>query len=563
MSSNPAWLEALQHATTYRQLQDAFDQMSLAAAHQDPDGTLASLIDEAIRRIEQERVHDEAELAEFNQQYDEFKGQNAGVVGWFKRKMPFTATRKQDVELRDTMRDQQAEILADNFVIARAQMLKESILPMDLARTGKPCSYYRQQLAMLDSVTQLRDFGRVLVQVSRDVPAAEHFLTEIRNDIDAFAAARFTENDEQQLQKLGLTKARAELGKLTETVEEKKKVVSAADERLRLLVEQELAANDPTFHTLQKHLVQFKEFVEQCEGTKPVVDARGQLLVKVKQRVSELKETSAKIKSLDVKRDKTSIDLQAAQNTLQHADAEFQPVSQRYEAARQAADQANVRVETTKPLVAAYLAEQGLDAESTASHAHSSSLCAEYESLKAAAATGQAQLAQIASQYENANRRRNQLQSEVDKLNKTAADLKLDLSKLQQDIAGSEGELVALCDQLRLAKLQFQLAVQTWLNKRAQLNWHSGFALPQTLPGEMLEDLFGQQLITSIHTPRDSAQLTRIDEAMSRFSDQFQKAWISAKSARQQLEQDRLAALQQRSRLLLEGELADRLFGRA
>ena len=516
MSSDPTWLEALQHATTYRQLQAAFDQMSLDLGSQNADPSLSASIDEAIRRIEQERARDQTELAEFNKEYDEFKEQNAGVVGWFKRKMPFTATRKQDVELRDTMRDQEAEVLADNFVIARAQMLKESVLPMELLRTGKPCSHYREQLAVNDSVALLREFGKFLAQASRDVPAAEQFLAQLRTDIDAFASARFAEKDDRELQKSGVDKAREELTKLTETIEDKKKIMSAADDRLRRLVELELTGNDPKFATLQQHLGQLREFVEQCENTKPLLDARCKLLEKIKQQVSALSDLPSKVESLESKLDKANQELRSAQNALQQAEAEYQPIFQRYEAARLAADQANLRVETTRPLVNAYLAEQGLDADSAACTATSSPICAEYESLKAAAATGQSQLQQVASQYESANRQRQQQQSAVDKLSKGSGDLKLELGKLNQNVAALKGEIVALSDQYRMAKISFQSTVQAWLNKRTQLNWQPGFTATQSMPAELLEELFGQQLTTASHSiaiPCNSNASTNLSRA--------------------------------------------------
>jgi len=560
MASDPTWLESLLLATTYRQLQEAFDQMSLAIADKDADHHWASLIDEAIGRIEQERIRDQGELAEFHAHYDAFKGQNSGVVGWFKRKIPFTATRKQDVELRDLVSDQEAEILADNFVIARAQMLKETLLPAEAARAGKPSSYYRDQLAANDSVTKLRDFGQILVEANRESLTAEQFLTQLRTDIDAFAAARFVEKDDQQLQKSGLEKARLELGRLVNTFEDKKKLVSAADDRLRHLVEQELAGSSPEFNTLQQQIAQLKEFNEQCESSQSLLDARTKLLDQIKQKLTALSGIPAKVKLIETKVEKLRNDLQVAKTALQRADAEYQPVHQRYEAARVAADQAKLRVEATRPLVNAYLAEQGLDADSAAGAASSSPICAEYQSLKAAAATGESQLQQVAFVYEAANRQRQQSQAELDKLTKADGELKLELNKLNQDRAGIEADVGSLCDQYRMAKLTFQSTIQAWWNKRTEVQWHPGLRVVETFPHELMEDLFGPSLIPTAHTQYNPVSLNRFTEACSRFNDQFSKAWKSAKAAQQQLTKDRLTALQQRSRLLLDSELAARLF---
>ncbi len=559
MSSDPHWLQSLQQATTYGQLQEAFDQMSLAVANRGVDQELAASIDEAIRRIEQERIRDQAELSQFQAEYDAFKSENSGVVGWFKRKLPFTATRKQDVELRDSVRDQEAEILADNFVIARAQMLKESLLPPDLARLGKPNSYYRNQFALYDSVSQLRQYGQVLVEAGRDVPTAKQFLTQLQTDIDAFAAARFVEKDDQQLQKSGLEKARAELSGLSVVVEDKHKLITAGEERLRHLVEQELAANDPAFHALQRHLHQLQEFVTECDSIKPILDARTQLLEQLKQKLNLLSDMPAKIKSVEAKAAKLHENMRDGQHELQNANAEHQPLQQRYAAARQAAEQAKLRVEATLPLVNAYLAEQGLDLNSI-SDAPSSSILVEYEGLKAAAASGETQLQQVATQYEPAQRRLQAAQAELDKLTKLDRDVKSELNKLTQDRTTLEGEIFGLCDRYRMAKLNFQTVIGNWLSKKSQLSWQPGLGATQPLPSELLEDLFGQSLTSAAHTHRDPWPLKRITDAMARLNDQFLQALKAAKSGQQQLVKDRLTALQQRSHLLLDSELAERLF---
>ena len=128
MATHRSWLDVLQNATSYRELQNVFSQMVLEASSTDDAPALAASIDEAIRRIEEERVRDASQLENVASEYDSFKQQQSGVIGWFKRKLPFTETRKQELGHRGAVSDQQAEVLADNFVIARAQMLKEQIL---------------------------------------------------------------------------------------------------------------------------------------------------------------------------------------------------------------------------------------------------------------------------------------------------------------------------------------------------------------------------------------------------------------------------------------------------
>lgn len=560
MTTDPTWLQSLQQATTYRQLQEAFDQMSLAIASRSVQHDAAGLIDEAIRRIEQERIRDQAELAEFNAEYDAFKGENAGVVGWFKRKLPFTATRKQDVELRDQVSDQQAEILADNFVIARAQMLKESLLPAEAARMGKPSMVYRDRLAANDSVAKLRDFGQTLIEASRESQTAEQFLTQLRADVDAFAAARFIEKDDQQLQKSGIQQARAELSQLDNALSDKKKMVSAGEDRLKQLVEQELASNSPEFQSLQDRLAQLTRFIEQCEISQPLLDARTKLLEQIKQKKTALDALPAKAKLLESKGDKLRVDTQTAQTALQRMDAEYQPVHQRYEATRMAAEQAKMNVEATRPLVNAYLAEQGLEPDSADSAVSSSPICAEYASLKAAAAAGEAQLQQATSAYEAAKRKRQEAQVECDRLSKADGDLKQELNKLNQERSSIESEIAGLCNHYRQGRQAFQTALQAWWNQRTAVDWHPTLRNVETFPHELMEDITGHSLTPSAHTYHNPTPLQRITEASSRFNTQFSQASKNAKAAQQQLTKDRLTALQQRSRLLLDSELAARLF---
>ncbi len=121
MSSTTDWLERLNRATEYRELEVVFSEISAAARTTTQGEQLAETIDEAIRRLEQERLRDEEELRAFEQDYAVFKQQQQGVVGWFKRHMPLTGTRRKELEHRGSIADQKAEILADNLIIARCK----------------------------------------------------------------------------------------------------------------------------------------------------------------------------------------------------------------------------------------------------------------------------------------------------------------------------------------------------------------------------------------------------------------------------------------------------------
>ena len=584
MSVDPVWLQRLQQATTYRELQAAFDQMWNEASSANVDPGMVDQIDEAIRRIEQERIRDEAELAEFNGQYASFKDQNAGVVGWFKRKMPFTATRKQDVELRDTMRDQEAEILADNFVIALAQMLKESLLPPTTARCGNSCNVYREQMSALDCVARVREFGNIVLQMSREIPQAEQFIAELRADIDAFANAKFSDKYDADLKKAGLEKAQAALDNLVSKVDDKKSLVSAAEDRLRKLVGEDLAQQDPAFSVLQQRLGQLGDFIKQTDQAKPVLEAHSLLLGKIKQKVNDLSKLREKVAELQKKLDKAQGESRSAESALRQADSEAQPITQRYEATRQAAEEARLRVEATQPLVEAYLSEQGLDLSAVADQACTSSVCAEYMSLKAAADKGREQLQPIAAQYESARSKWKQRQTELDKLVKSCGDHQQELSKLNQEMSTLQSALTALCDQYRMAKNSLQSSISAWMSARAALNWHPQLSAVPHMLTELSEDLHGPMLInsaTASHpnstanfpstsfpshlnrspTARPSSDLKQIEEVLTRFISEFTQTQSTSRKIQQQLDQERIQALRQRSRILFDGELANRIFG--
>ncbi len=61
MPGIPTWLERLERATDYRELQEIFSEIAaqVGAGGAHPEGDLARHIDEAVRRLEAERARDE------------------------------------------------------------------------------------------------------------------------------------------------------------------------------------------------------------------------------------------------------------------------------------------------------------------------------------------------------------------------------------------------------------------------------------------------------------------------------------------------------------------------
>ncbi len=117
---SPQWLERLNQATEYRDLQSVFAEIAADARSVTDSAQLAASIDEAIYRIQRESLRDEQELAALRGEYETFKQQHKGVIGWLKRHIPFTETRRREKHHTQTVSVQEAEVLADNLIIALA-----------------------------------------------------------------------------------------------------------------------------------------------------------------------------------------------------------------------------------------------------------------------------------------------------------------------------------------------------------------------------------------------------------------------------------------------------------
>lgn len=168
MPEIPTWLDRLDRATDYRELQEIFSEIASQAQSGSGYGDLAGHIDEAVRRVEAERVRDERELQEIQSRYETFREENKGVVGWFKRHIPFTETRRQEGEYKGDVAEQAAEILADNLVIARAQMLKERFLNPADRKLGQRPAEWRARLENAAADSELALLGQALKDIAGD-----------------------------------------------------------------------------------------------------------------------------------------------------------------------------------------------------------------------------------------------------------------------------------------------------------------------------------------------------------------------------------------------------------
>jgi predicted nucleic acid-binding Zn-ribbon protein len=246
------WVERLSGAVDFRQLREVYDQMSAAVEAGGDAKALIAAIDDAIRRLVQEKARDQAELEKVRTDYDGFKSEQAGFFGWIKRHVPFGETRSQELTHRSTISDQEAEILADNFVIARAQMLKERLLPEDMRHSGRPVEQWRGRLAASEAAdaNALRAYGQTLMEIRRELGPLKAFVKEVAAEITAFAATTFSQSEDQRRKDADVKAAQAEVAAFQGVAKDKEGLWATGLTRAGGLVEMELSCADGAYRGL-------------------------------------------------------------------------------------------------------------------------------------------------------------------------------------------------------------------------------------------------------------------------------------------------------------------------
>ncbi len=413
MSAEKDWLTLLDKATSYGDLQSAFNRMRIESQTADNGDSMAASIDEAIRRIEQERARDQAELDGVSFQYDAFKQEQSGVIGWFKRKLPFTETRKQELGHRDALNDQGAEILADNFVIARAQMLKDRVVSPSFRRMGQQPSYWRSQLLSNDSVGTIREFGSVVHALGQELSAAKQFVDTVSSDIDAFSGAKFVNKEDQKCRNEDLIAARGELKALADESQDKANLRTSALGTLKRLLISELSEKDIDFRNTIHRLALVQCLQEKHPKVAKLIEER---LASVKTLVAkwvEIESLAARREKIEKELSVLKRDLDAAEERRSRAVSELEGPSQFYQAALVESQQAKAALNATKPLYDAYIAEQNRTAPNAAEVTSesdfdilpsNSSVVSEYRRLEEVATKSAQTLSQRTPVFEQAKR---------------------------------------------------------------------------------------------------------------------------------------------------------------
>jgi hypothetical protein len=280
----PDWLRRLENALDYEALQRAFSDIVAEAQSGKESPELALAIDSAIKRLEEERASDEQELKGIQERYESFREENRGVVGWFKRHTPFSETRKHEKEHIHEVTEQQAEILADNLVIARAQIIKERFLATTERNLGRRPGDWHAELDRGRSVQELGRLAEALKALAGEIDRSRGFLQLLKQDIEAFAGAQFQSKEDRQRRDADLATARAELADLQHEVDQEAAIKREGLQRLGRLVTDELTAGDAAFRDdahqmerLRATAARFEEARSATAGLTAAVAAMGRL----------------------------------------------------------------------------------------------------------------------------------------------------------------------------------------------------------------------------------------------------------------------------------------------
>ena len=302
MAAETDWLDRLDNVFDYQALEQLFSDLAAQAEAGREDPGLAAKIDDCIRRIEEERASDQRELEQIKERYETFQQENRGFVGWFKRHVPFTETRRQDIQHRSELSDQQAEVLADNLVIARAQMLKERLLAPADRKLGRRPAEWHTELQPLQAVTHLPNLAASLQSLAPEIERSRGFLDLVKKEIEAFAQAAFTAKEDRARRDTDLAAARRELAGLVGEVDEKEKLKQSGLGRLGRLVTEELTATNAAFRENVRQLAELESSAIRLGAARESLDQLKTAAERIGAQTKELQGIPEQLQLLRVER---------------------------------------------------------------------------------------------------------------------------------------------------------------------------------------------------------------------------------------------------------------------
>ena len=469
---------------------------------------------------------------------------------------------------RGAVDDQQAEILADNFVIARAQLLKERILPGDRRLMGHRLDELQRSILQNDSIQGIREYGNVTNQLGVAIHNALAFVQSVEVEIDAFARASFGDKEDRTLRDSDIVTARRELKVVQDEVHDKGLLRKSAIKRLSELVHDELVAHDPAFRTLTDAVQQLKEITARFPNLTKVIEERQLELKTLSSKLSELESIPQKLEGMETALRTLRRESEDAEHRRVLATRELEEPSRRYESAIREVQQSKAALNAAKSMYDAYLAEQNqAEVSSESSFQSESPVVAEHERRRIAAVQAETQLQSVTPDFERAKGKFDKVCNELDSLGTKTEQQAQSMAKL----ADTEGHLRSECNATRDRLQRLEPAYRevlgafgsdvSILQRSGNLRQLAG--VPQEIQSDLANSDLGKNTWQMPSLPRVSHQDLRQWQvelsAIERFAKTIQ---ADQQLIRQELARQLAArsdALRRRSVMLLEGSVAGEL----
>lgn len=280
------WLQRLERRTEYSELRQMYEQVA-KDAHAPPDpASVVTSIEQAIRLIGRESVRDQGDLASFEQDYEEFRDKERGVAGWIRRHLPFTETRRQDKAHRGEIEDQQAELRANLFFVARLRLLSDGLQSESMSLLGAPSESWAERIEKHRVRAAPRDVARVALELDAAVSVGAGFLTDIGTDIDGFSEADYRGKEQRAQRDADLEVARKDLGLALAELEAKRALFQQSRQRLRRSLEAALEDQDVGYRDARDRIERVTHAQQASEPLGDHLEALHEALESLRRRVS-------------------------------------------------------------------------------------------------------------------------------------------------------------------------------------------------------------------------------------------------------------------------------------
>lgn len=353
------WLERLNQAVEYQDLHLVLSEIATESRTANEPAELVASIDEAIRRIHQEKIRDQDDWDFAEKAYRRFRLQHQGICGWIRRHLPFTKTRKIEKQHTRKVDDRKAELLANHLIIARAEMIKEQLLPPETRRLGHTPTQWNEWFSNHDSIRQIDGFADGVKKLGAELTQSRVFVDSIDAELKSFANVRFDNPDDQRRKDSDLSEARKELATLKSEIEEETKIRNDALNRLGTLVSEELAAEDAGYRSLHNRVRELKTVTANLESLEEPYSQISSSLKTIQSMTHEIGSIPSQRAQLSQQIDRLQRQSRDAESRLQRAQANHRGYKQKYQQAQSSLHRVKSEFAAADKRYSAYLVESG------------------------------------------------------------------------------------------------------------------------------------------------------------------------------------------------------------